>query len=125
MTHHRVCSKGKFLGRLSSETAKVGRMMLEREGLATMNLPGVRDEMCASCASRRGTVPNGCLQTQLDFLKSVVEGDRFCCHAPRDGRLCAGFIAARAYLVKHPLPEAMVEMLRGWEYSPPDEAPTE
>lgn len=123
MTHHRVSEEGQKLGRVTARAAERGRALLASLGLVDLNLPGARDEMCASCACRAGTVPNGCLQTQLDFLKSVVQGDRFCCHAPRDGRLCAGWIAARAWLVKNPMPEELQARIRQWEYSPPDEAP--
>jgi hypothetical protein len=121
MTHHRVSEGGQKIGRATALAAERGHALLASKGLVDLNLPGVRDEMCASCACRAGTVPNGCLQTQLDFIKSVVQGDRFCCHAPRDGRLCAGWIAARAYFVKNPMPEELQTLIRQWEYSPPDE----
>ncbi len=119
--HHRVTDEGRQLGRLTAAMAERGRAILESQGLIGIDLPGLRDEMCASCACRPGTVPNGCLQTQLDLLKTVVEGKPFLCHAPHDGKLCAGWSGARAEHVAHPLPAAVVAMTEAWEYSPPDD----
>lgn len=86
-----------------------------------MKLPMLRDEMCKTCACQPGAVPNGCLQTQMDFLKAVVEGGRFLCHAPNDGRMCAGWVRARAELVANPLPPEVQKLVAKYEYSPPDE----
>ena len=82
--------------------------------------PGLRDDMCKSCACRPGTVPNGCLQTQLDLLKAASEGRPFLCHAPRDGRICAGWASVRAQLGITPLPAAVVGLLARHDYSAPD-----
>lgn len=119
--HHRVSPQGKKLGGLTARMTERGRAQLQTKGLIGVNLPGLRDEMCASCACRPGTVPNGCLQTQLDLLKAVAEGQPFLCHSPRDGRMCAGYAGARADHVARPLPAWLVESLATWEYSPPDE----
>lgn len=119
--HHRVSEEGRQLGRLTAAMAERGRAILEAQGLSGIALPGLRDEMCASCACRPGTVPNGCLQTQLDFLKTVVEGKPFLCHAPHDGKLCAGWAGARAEHVARPMPAAVVAMTEAWNYSPPDD----
>lgn len=119
--HNRVSEEGRQLGRLTSAMAERGRAILESQGLSGIALPGLRDEMCPSCACRPGTVPNGCLQTQLDLLKTVVEGKPFLCHAPHDGKLCAGWAGARAEHVARPLPAAVVAMTNAWEYSPPDD----
>jgi hypothetical protein len=119
--HHRVSVEGKQLGRLTSAMTERGRARMQAEGLLGINLPGLRDEMCASCACRAGTVPNGCLQTQLDLLKTVVEGKPFLCHAPKDGKACAGWVGARAEHVARPLPAAVIAMTNAWEYSPPDD----
>jgi len=119
--HHRISEEGKKLGRLSASMAEVGRARLAAAGLAGVDFHRLRREMCASCACRNGTVPNGCLQTQLDLLKTVVSGDPFLCHAPKDGRLCAGWVGARAEHVARPMPPQVVEMLGLWEYSPPDD----
>ena len=45
------------------------------------------------------------------------------CHAPNDGRICAGWARARAELVANPLPPAAMELIAKWDYSPPDEDP--
>lgn len=119
--HHRVSDAGRRLGRAMARMAVLGRKRLESEGLTDLALPGMRDELCASCAAREGTVPNGCVQTQLDFMKAVIEGVRFCCHAPNDGRMCAGFVSARAEQVARPMPKEVSDMLAKWEYSPPDD----
>lgn len=119
--HNRVSEEGRQLGRLTSAMAERGREILAAQGLVGINMPGLRDEMCASCACRPGTVPNGCLQTQLDLLKTVVEGKPFLCHAPHDGKLCAGWAGARAEHVARPLPAAVVAMTEAWTYSPPDD----
>lgn len=121
--HHRVSEQGKQLGRVMSRLAERGRELLGAMGLLNLNLPGARDEMCATCACRPGTVPNGCLQTQGDLLKTLVEGKPFLCHSPKDGRLCAGWVASRAALMRLPeIPEPLRALAAQWEYSPPDEA---
>ena len=119
--HNRFSKEGRQLGRLTSAMAERGRAILESQGLSGIALPGLRDEMCPSCACRPGTVPNGCLQTQLDLLKTVVEGKPFLCHAPHDGKLCAGWAGVRAAHVALPLPAAVVAITNAWEYSPPDD----
>ena len=123
--HHRVTEQGKALGKSMSRLADLGaRRLAELDVGGPMNLPGMRDERCASCAFTIGTVPNGCLQTQLDVMKAVIEGERFCCHAPRDGRMCAGYIAARAEHTARPMPAKVAALAAKWEFSPPDAEPT-
>lgn len=119
--HHRVSEDGKILGLLTADMARRGRERLEAQGLLGVAIPNLRNEMCVSCACQPGTVPNGCLQTQLDLLKTVVEGKPFLCHAPNDGSLCAGWAGARAEHVARPLPAAVVALTNAWEYSPPDD----
>ena len=120
--HHRVSESGISLGTLSAQLHRIGRAKLVDAGLVDLNLPAVRDEMCASCACRTGTVPNGCAQTQMDLLKSVVEGQPFLCHAPHDGRMCAGYVGARAaYVMVGPFPLELDRLLADWKYSPPDD----
>ena len=119
--HSRVSEEGKSMGRLTSHMADHGKRLLKAEGLTNLNLPTVRDEMCPSCAFRHGTVPNGCIQTQMDALKAIVEAVPFLCHAPKDGRMCAGYIAARASHVAKPLPAVMTDMVANYDFSPPDE----
>lgn len=119
--HSRTCETGMAIGALTARMAELGARRLANDRLINLGLPGIRSEMCKSCACRAGTVPNGCLQTQLDFLKAVVEGEKFLCHAPKDGRICAGYIFARAEYAARPLPDSIKAIIAGWEYSPPDE----
>lgn len=121
MTHPRVTPEGQRLGRISAMAADSGRQRLEAHGLTGAGLPALRQDMCRSCACRPGSVPNGCLQTQLDFLKAVTEGKPFLCHAPMDGRMCAGWVGARAEVVARPLPQEAQDLLARWEYSPAED----
>jgi len=93
---------------------------LGRAGARSSYRPMLRAEMCSSCACRPGTVPNGCLQTQMDFLKSAHEGKPFRCHAPSDGRICTGWLYARAEIAANPLPPQAVALLDKWDYTPAD-----
>lgn len=108
------------MGKNAVRLAALGQQRLDEAGLTDLKLPTLRDEMCKTCACQPGVVPNGCLQTQMDFLKSAVEGRPFLCHAPKDGRICAGWARARAELVANPLPPQAVALLDKWDYSPPD-----
>lgn len=118
----RVTPAGKLLGKVSSRLAKIGRQVIESIG-ADGKIPNVRDDVCPSCACREGTVPNGCLQTQSDFLKCVSESPPrpFLCHAPHNGLICRGFIYARAGHVAAPMPAELVAKLKTVDYSPPDD----
>lgn len=118
--HDRVTPQGQRMGKNAARLADLGLVRLVELGLDGVKGPGLRDDMCKSCAYRPGTVPNGCLQTQMDCLKSVIEGRPFLCHAPKDGKMCAGWVRARAEVVAEPLPQSVVEMVARWEYSPPD-----
>jgi len=120
MTHSRVTPQGQVMGKNAARLSELGRRRLESLGLVGIQQPMLRDEMCKTCACQRGTVPNGCLQTQLDFLKAVVEGKPFLCHAPKDGRMCAGWVQVRAELVANPMPHKIQELIAEWDYSPPD-----
>lgn len=122
MTHSRVTPKGEAMGKNATLLAELGRARLEALGLSGVNAPMLRNEMCKTCACRPGVVPNGCLQTQLDFLKSASEGRPFLCHSPKDGRMCAGWVRVRAELAANPLPPQALELLAKWNYSPHDEA---
>lgn len=124
MSHNRVTTKGLAMGKNAARLAELGRARLESLGLGDVKAPMMRDEMCKTCACRPGVVPNGCLQTQLDFLKSAVEGKPFRCHAPMDGKICAGWVRVRAELVANPLPPQALDLLAQWDYSPPDEQST-
>lgn len=118
--HHRVSPQGKAMGKNAARMADLGLARLAFLGLHNAQAPMLRTEMCKSCACMPGSVPNGCLQTQLDFLKSVHEGTPFRCHAPMDGKMCAGWVRARAEVAANPLPPDVAALLDKWEYSPPD-----
>ena len=122
MTHPRVTPEGQTMGRNATKLAALGAKRLEAAGLAGMKAPRLREAMCKTCACQPGSVPNGCLQTQMDFLKSAVEGLPFLCHSPHDGRMCAGWVQARAELVARPLPPEATALIAKWKFSPPDEA---
>ena len=109
------------MGKNAARLAELGRRRLETAGLTDMELPMLRDEMCKACACQPGGVPNGCLQTQMDFLKAVVEGKPFLCHAPMDGRMCAGWVRARAEHAANPLPQQVQKLIAKWDYSPADD----
>lgn len=120
MTHSRVTPEGQSMGESAARLAELGKQRLTEMGLAAVTAPRLRDRMCKTCACQRGSVPNGCMQTQLDFLKAAVEGKPFLCHAPHDGRLCAGWVRARAELVANPPPPELLALIAQHEYSPPD-----
>lgn len=121
--HRRTSPAGREMGRNAARLAELGASRMAAAGLTDMNVPTVRDKMCKSCACRPGTVPNGCLDTQLDILKAAAEGTPFYCHAPRDGRMCAGWIRIRAQVVATPFPAPLLALLAKHEFSPPDEEP--
>lgn len=68
-------------------------------------------------------VPNGCLQTQLDFIKATAENVPFLCHqADRKGWPCHAWYAARVAMraaEKHH--GRALDVRAPWEFSPPDE----
>ena len=120
MSNSRVTDQGRSMGESAARLAALGLQRLQALGLADVEGPGHRVEMCKTCACQRGSVPNGCVQTQMDFLKAASEGRPFLCHAPMDGKICAGWVRARAELVLNPLPPQVAALLARWEYSPPD-----
>ena len=121
MTNSRVTQQGQAMGALTAKLANRGLRRLESMGLAAVEGAGLRGQMCKTCACRPGSVPNGCLQTQLDFLKAAAEGEKFLCHSPMNGKLCAGWAQVRAELVANPLPKRVIALIDKHEYSPPDE----
>ncbi len=113
LQHNRVTPEGRAVGeRLSRMTdIEVGKLIAEGEW--------EKDERCASCAFRYGTVPNGCPQTMLDAMKCVMEHKTFSCHVARDGvpagvHPCMGWFAAMQFAKKKAATKAP------WEFSPPD-----
>jgi hypothetical protein len=121
MTNARVTPQGQAMGKNAVRLAELGRKRLDALGLSNVKAPRLRESMCKSCACRANTVPNGCLQTQLDFLKAGDEGKPFMCHAPNNGQICTGWMQARAEVVANPLPDEARQLIAQWEYSPPDE----
>ncbi len=121
MTHSRVTPQGQAMGKSATRLADLGRARLVEMGLDKVQGPGLRGEMCKTCACQPNSVPNGCLQTQMDFLKAAAEGHPFRCHSPKDGRLCAGWVRVRAQLVATPLPAQLLTLLAKHEFSPPDD----
>lgn len=115
--HKRVSPEGRVLGaRMAS---------LYDRALAVLAAEGESDERCKSCAFTHGTVPNGCLQTQMDVMKAVVEGIPFNCHqADRKGWPCHGWYALRAVIgATEKVKGKLVDQVGPcpWEFSPPDQ----
>lgn len=113
--HARVTPEGREMGE--------HLVRITEPAIRYLQLQGEPDERCRSCAFRAGTVPNGCLQTQMDALKAVVEDVPFLCHQhDRKGWPCHGWFAARVAILKAerenggPLPVASCP----WPFSEPD-----
>ena len=103
--------------RVTPEGRALGEQMVRmtEPAIAALAAEGEADERCKSCAFRSGTVPNGCPQTQMDALKSVVEAVQFNCHQrDKQGHACHGWYAARVAMRR-------AQDARG---NPPDEATT-
>lgn len=113
--HSRVSPEGRAMG------AQMVRMT--EPWIAELARHGEPDERYKSCAFRAGTVPNGCIQTQMDVLKAVVERVPFLCHQhDRKRTPCHGWIASQlaihqAEAIKGPMPIKKTP----WEFSPPDQ----
>jgi hypothetical protein len=77
-------------------------------GLDQLAADGEPDTRCSTCAFRAGTVPGGCMQTQADALKAIMEDVPFMCHAHevngRFDRLCHGWFAARVHMGDKTIP---------------------
>jgi hypothetical protein len=88
-------------------------------GLDMLAAEGEPDTRCGTCAFREGTVPGGCVQTQADALKAILEDVPFMCHAHQeDGkftRICHGWFAARIHTG---IDKAPVKC--PWPFSTPD-----
>lgn len=105
--HSRVTPEGRMLGFQTARLVEPAVQDLIRQGEP--------DERCKSCAGTYGTVPNGCAQTQADFIKATIEAVPFLCHqADRKGWPCHAWYAARVHLGER---KGSVP----WEFSPPDE----
>lgn len=112
-------------GRVTPEGIKLGLVMagIADKWAAALAEQGEKDERCKSCAFRAGTVPNGCLQTQMDVMKAVVEDVPFTCHQhDKRGDICHGWFVTQ--VTTRQAQEARGEPLPvrecPWEFSPPD-----
>lgn len=109
--HHRVTQQGREMGK--------HMVRLVEPIIQSLVAEGEPDERCKSCAFAAGTVPNGCLQTQMDAIKAAMEQTPFLCHAAYypDGsrKLCAGWLATQWGAADRP------PIKCPWEFSPPDE----
>jgi hypothetical protein len=120
-------SADKEHSRVSPEGIKAGLMMVRivEPTIQKLAADGENDTRCKSCAFRAGTVPNGCIQTQLDVTKAVIEDVPFLCHqADRKGQICHGWFAARVAMNEaSSLRGGEVLQIRNcpWEFSPADE----
>lgn len=103
--HKRVSPEGKDAGRWIAHFVYPAIVKLE--------LDGEPDERCKTCAFRQGTVPNGCIQTQADAMKAMLEGVPFLCHQNL-GQTCHGWYAGRVRL------KGRTVALPEWEFSAPD-----
>lgn len=116
-------------GRVSPQGRSLGNRIVRwtQPWVAHLEQQGEPDARCKSCAFRAGTVPNGCLQTQMDVLKAVIEKVPFNCHQhDRQGQICHGWFAARVAM-RHAeeIKGAAPVMSCPWEFSPSDEEATQ
>lgn len=103
--HHRVSPDGRAIG---FETCILIEPVVQR-----LVREGEPDDRCVSCAGRYGTVPNGCVQTQADFIKAASEAVPFLCHVKK-GQTCHAWYAARIAL------KGRTELMP-WDFSAPDD----
>lgn len=83
---NKATEEGRQLG------AKMAQFCDESEPAARLKVPELPPR-CNSCACRKGDhAANGSPETQMDFLKCIMEGVPFYCHEPaREGQLCSGW----------------------------------
>ena len=86
---NKPCELGKALGKNMAKFADHA----EQEWREQMGFIPLR---CLSCAFRAGTFANGCLTTQADANKCVLERIPFFCHHKSNGfvnlSICAGYL---------------------------------
>lgn len=87
---NRPTEAGRALGR---EIAR----LVDAEEKKQLQLFPDQHPRCVDCAARAGTIPNGCEETLMDFLKCAIEGVDFMCHKGlREGekphRPCMGWL---------------------------------
>lgn len=108
----RISDCGLRIGKVTRSFSEKGQQILDTEN--------EEYNLCKTCAFRKDSVPNGCVQTQMDILKALKEKDSFYCHdTRRKHEVCDGFFAALLLLTRHPhihnkIPEA------NYPYSDPD-----
>lgn len=109
--HNRVTQEGRAMGE------QMARLCDREAAKFIRDDEWQEDERCASCAFRAGTVPNGCLQTQLDAMKCVLEHKPFYCHATEKPgtNVCAGWFASVQAVKDEPA------KVCPWPFSPPDD----
>lgn len=114
--HHRVSPEGRQFGEHMARLADKACLVMAREG--------DEDTRCKSCALRLGTVPNGCLQTQMDVAKAISENVPFMCHQHmRDGQPttgCHGWFAVSVLARRFEEDTGLTLPPCNWEFSPPD-----
>lgn len=112
--HSRVTPEGRAAG---FSTAR-----LVEPAVADLVRQGEPDERCKSCAGTWGTVPNGCQQTQLDFIKAVAENVPFLCHQHnRHGMPCHAWYATRVAIKRADKHHGKTLAVKApWDFSPPD-----
>lgn len=108
--HNRTTPEGRNLGEQIARLCDVEALKLMREGEWN------HDERCASCAFRKGTVPNGCPQTLMDAMKCLMEKVPFHCHVGEKGEaeVCSGWFASMQAIKDKPKTKC------DWEFSPHD-----
>lgn len=114
--HHRVSPEGQKIGQMYGALAD--------QECASLVLQGEDDERCKSCAFRPGTVPNGCIQTQLDAVKAVCEDVPFMCHQKLDGKgqpstICHGWFSVRRIVDRFETATGK-KLVAPYDFSPPD-----
>lgn len=83
--------------------AFLARAAIDGEPTARLEFPDV-PPACASCAFRKGTIPNGCPETVLDASGCLIEDTPFMCHMHFDDdgnptELCSGWLFARKSII--------------------------
>lgn len=86
MIRNRPTPEGQHLGKI------VAKWCDDAEPRARLRMPELPPR-CNSCACREGPhTASGSPETQMDFLKCIMEGHEFYCHEPaREGALCSGW----------------------------------
>lgn len=112
LTPNRPCKAGRMLGAYLAHVADS----------AWPDGPPKAYQPCRSCAYRKGTIPNGCLETVLDATKCAMEDHRFNCHqTDRLGEPCLGWQNAVLAIACDP----NLKVPTTWPYGPFNEGEVE